>query len=71
MNNEEENFFNKFKSPMPKHLTPEERKKWEEEYEWELQERERRKKEGFYGEKPKKKIIGWKTIQNLFRRNKK
>lgn len=69
--NKDENFFNQFRSSMPKHLTPEEREKWEKEHEWELEERTRRKKEGFYDETPKKKRIGWKTIQNLFRRKKK
>jgi hypothetical protein len=64
-----ENFFDKFKTPIPPHLTPEEREKWEEDYEWEQQERERRKKEGFYDEKPRKKSKGWKLIQKLFKRN--
>ena len=65
MNNKEKNFFDKFKTPIPPHLTPEEREEWEKEYEWELQERERREKEGFYGERPKKKSRGWKLIQKL------
>ena len=65
----EENFFNKFKSPIPKHLTPEELERWEEEYEWELQERKRRKKEGMYHERPRKKSRGWKLIQKLFKRD--
>lgn len=39
---------NDFKSPIPQHLTPEERIIWEREVEWEEKERERRKKEGFY-----------------------
>jgi hypothetical protein len=56
-----------WQSPIPKHLTPEERKEWEENLEWERQELERRKKEGFYDEKPKKKVIGWKLIQKLFK----
>lgn len=68
MNNKKENIFNKFSSPIPKHLTPEERVQWEEDYEWELQERARRKKEGFYDERPKKKNRGWKLIQKLFRK---
>ena len=71
MNKKEEEFYNRFRSPIPKHLTPEERKVWEEEREWELQERARRKKEGFYDETPKKKTIGWKSIQNIFRRKRK
>ena len=37
-----------FKSPIPQHLTPEERVVWEREAAWEEKERERRKKEGFY-----------------------
>tara|TARA_B100000959_G_C14977713_1_gene622221 strand:+ start:1034 stop:1231 length:198 start_codon:yes stop_codon:yes gene_type:complete len=61
-----ENTFNKFASPIPPHLTPEEREEWEEEYEWELQERERRKKEGL--ERSKKKRRGWKLIQKLFKK---
>lgn len=39
---------NQFISPIPPHLTPEEQKEWEKELEWERQEYERRKKEGFY-----------------------
>ena len=35
-------------SPIPPHLTPEERAEWEKELEWENQELERRKKEGFW-----------------------
>ncbi len=35
-------------SPIPKHLTPEERERWEKELEWERQEVERRKQEGFW-----------------------
>ena len=44
----EKNFFNKFRSPMPKNLTQQEREEWEKDIEWEKQEYERRKKEGFY-----------------------
>ena len=69
--NNKENFYDKFKSPIPPHLTPEEREVWEEEYERESQDRERRRKQGFYGEKPKKKRIGWKLVHNLFGRKKK
>jgi len=54
---EKENFFNKFKSPMPKHLTPEERKEWEEEIEWERQEHQRRKKEGLYPDEKSNGIV--------------
>ena len=43
-----DNFYERFRSPMPKHLTPEEKKEWEESAEWEKKEYERRKKEGFY-----------------------
>jgi hypothetical protein len=71
MKNKKESFFNQLRSPIPRHLSPEEQILWEEEYEWELQERERRRKQGFYDEKPKKKRVGWKTIQNLFRKKKK
>lgn len=62
-----ENYFNKFRSAIPKHLTPEEREVWEEELEWQAKEIERRKKEGTY-EYPKKKTSGWKAIQKLFKR---
>jgi hypothetical protein len=62
--------YNTYRSPIPPHLTPEERTEWEEEIGWEQEERKRRKKEGWYGEKPKKKKVGWKTIRNLFRRKK-
>lgn len=54
---EKENYFNKFKLPMPKHLTPEERKEWEEETEWERQEYNRRKKEGFYPDEESDGIV--------------
>lgn len=37
-----------FISPIPPHLTPEERARWEKELQWERQEYERRKKEGYY-----------------------
>ena len=33
---------------MPKNLSPEEMEEWEKEIEWERQEYERRKKDGFY-----------------------
>ena len=58
---------NPYKSPIPPHLTPEEREIWEKEYEWERQEHERRKKEGRYDNPPRKKTKGWKSIANLFR----
>jgi carbamate kinase len=38
----------KFTSPIPPHLTPEEKQQWEKELEWEKQQLEQRKKEGFY-----------------------
>jgi hypothetical protein len=69
MNKKKINYFNRF-SPIPKHLTPEEREIWEEEYERELQDRARRRKAGFYDENPKKKRIGWRTIRNLFKKGK-
>ena len=69
--NNKKNFYDELRSPIPPHLTPEERETWEEEQELELQERERRKKQGFYDEKPKKKRIGWRSIQDIFRRKKK
>ena len=37
-----------YKSPIPPHLTPEERAEWEKELKWEKQELARRKKEGFW-----------------------
>lgn len=37
-----------FISPIPPHLTPEERKIWEKELEWERKQIKRRKKEGLY-----------------------
>jgi len=42
---------------MPKHLTPEERKEWEEEIEWERQEHQRRKKEGLYPDEKSNGIV--------------
>ena len=44
----EDSFYDQFISPIPKHLTPEERERWEKELEWERQEVERRKQEGFW-----------------------
>ena len=46
-----ENDFDNFKSPIPQHLTLEERIIWEREAEWEKKEYERRKKEGFYDDR--------------------
>ena len=43
-----DNFYERFKSSIPKHLTPEERKEWEKNAEWEKKEYERRKKDGLY-----------------------
>ena len=40
--------YEEWTSPIPKHLTPEEREKWEKELEWDRQEYERRKAEGMY-----------------------
>ena len=37
-----------FISPIPPHITAEEKAKWEEELKWQQQEVERRKREGFY-----------------------
>tara|TARA_Y100000310_G_C20525336_1_gene735708 strand:+ start:843 stop:1064 length:222 start_codon:yes stop_codon:yes gene_type:complete len=42
------NPYARFRSPIPPHLTSEERVIWEKEYKWEKQEIERRRKEGFY-----------------------
>ena len=36
-------------SPIPRHLSPEEREKWEKELDWERKELERRKREGWQG----------------------
>tara|TARA_R110002074_G_scaffold354992_2_gene526895 strand:- start:577 stop:750 length:174 start_codon:yes stop_codon:yes gene_type:complete len=38
----------KFKSPIPPHLSPDEQKIWEKDLEWEQQELQRRKNEGFW-----------------------
>jgi len=35
-------------SPIPPHLTPEEREEWEKDLEWQKKEVERRKKDGLY-----------------------
>jgi len=43
-----EDYFNKFKSSMPPHLSPEEKEEWLKDEEWNRQEFERRKREGFY-----------------------
>ena len=44
----EPKWYDKYISPIPPHLTPEEREVWEKEIEWERKEVERRKKEGFW-----------------------
>jgi len=59
---------NSHKSPIPPHLTPEEREVWEEELRWQEEEIERRRKKGMYDQQPRKKSIGWKTIKNMFRK---
>lgn len=43
-----DDFSKRFTSPIPRHLSPEERDKWEKDLEWEKKEHERRKREGFY-----------------------
>lgn len=48
MNKKDQDRGNKWTSRIPKHLSEEERKKWEKDLEWEAQERERREKEGQY-----------------------
>jgi len=45
----EKDYYKKLRSPIPPHLTPEEKEKWTKEMEWEKQELERRRKEGRYG----------------------
>ncbi|MAH46088.1 hypothetical protein CMI37_09660 [Candidatus Pacearchaeota archaeon] len=62
--------YNSCQSPIPPHLTPEEKEEWEKELEWQRQEMERRRKEGKYDQKPRKKSLGWKRIRNMFRRRK-
>jgi hypothetical protein len=52
----ESNDPDKFKSPIPPHLTPEEREAWEKDFEWEKKERQRRKKEGLYPDAKGKRI---------------
>ncbi len=46
--NEDKNFWDKFRSPIPPHLSPKERGQWEKEIELEKIQHERRKKEGLY-----------------------
>jgi len=61
-------FHNTYKSPIPPHLTPEEREIWEEELRWQEEEIGRRRKKGMYDQQPRKKSTGWKTIKNMLRR---
>lgn len=42
------NWIKQFQSPIPKHLSPEEKAQWEKELAWEQEEIKRRKKEGYY-----------------------
>ena len=44
----DEEWQKQFISPIPPHLTPEEQAEWEKELQWERQELERRKAEGYY-----------------------
>ena len=60
-------FHNPNKSPIPPHLTPEEREVWEEELNWQKEEIERRRKMGMYDQQPRKKRTGWRAIGNIFR----
>lgn len=46
----DENYYNKLKSPIPPHLSEKEKREWEEEADWERQEKERRRTEGLYEE---------------------
>jgi hypothetical protein len=48
MQGDQKNFYLQFRSPIPPHLSPEERETWEKEQKWEQQEHERRKKLGYY-----------------------
>ena len=43
-----DSFYSKFRSPIPLHLSPDEQKIWEKELEWDQQELQRRKNEGFW-----------------------
>jgi len=65
-----DNPYNDFRSPIPRHLSPEERKKWEKDLEWEKKEYERRQKEGYYphqGPKFKRKKSVIRTLYNKLR----
>jgi hypothetical protein len=53
----DDNIYNSFRSPIPKHLSPEERAEWEKNMEWEQEEMERRKKEGYYPDDQSEGII--------------
>ena len=53
----EESYYNKFKSSMPPHLSPEEQEEWLKEEEWNKKEHERRKGEGFYPEEGTQGIV--------------
>ena len=44
----DQEYVNQYISPIPPHLTPEEREVWIKELEWQEQEVDRRKREGFY-----------------------
>ena len=48
MKDKDKNPYKERYSPIPKHLSPEERERWEKDLEWEEQERKRREKEGMY-----------------------
>ena len=68
---EDENFFNKFRSAIPPHLSPEEHEEWVKETERSQQDYERRKREGFYPEQGKQGIVSKIISKFNYRANKK
>jgi hypothetical protein len=57
MNNKENNNHfdpKEWMSAIPKHLTPDERKQWMKDLEWEKKEKERRRRDGLYGSQRKR-----------------
>tara|TARA_B110001454_G_C12562197_1_gene368190 strand:- start:327 stop:551 length:225 start_codon:yes stop_codon:yes gene_type:complete len=58
MKKNEDKTNNPHQSPIPPHLTPEERAEWERDAEYEKKEKERRRQEGLYGRRKFRKRRG-------------
>ena len=69
MKDDKENFFNKFRSGKPRNLSEEEERIWDKDQEWERQERERRKKAGYYSKRKSNSSLKEKKGRVKFKRS--